>query len=61
MKKRLVLLIIISSLFFLPFLVKAESGFLYDVLKNEAEANGLAREYTGEHRDSLNSEPSKKI
>ena len=61
MKERLVLLIIISSLFFLPFLVKAESGFLYDVLKNEAETNGLAREYTGEHRDSLNIEPSKKI
>ena len=61
MKRMLLLLTIISILLLLPFLVKAESGFLYDVLKNEAEANGLAKEYTGEHRDSLNIEPSKKI
>lgn len=41
--------------------VNAESGYLYDVLKNETESNGLAREYTGEHHDSFTEEPSKKI
>ncbi len=41
--------------------VNAESKYLYDVLKNEAESNGLAREYTGEHHDSFTEEPSKKI
>ena len=57
MKKMFVIL----SLLILPLTVKAESGYLYDVLKNEAENNGLAKEYTGEHHDSFTQEPTKKI
>ena len=45
----------------ITFNVNAESGYLYDVLKNETESGGLAREYTGEHHDSFTEEPSKKI
>ena len=45
----------------ITFNVNAESGYLYDVLKNEAESGGLAKEYTGEHHDSFTEEPSKKI
>ena len=41
--------------------VNAESKYLYDVLKTEAESGGLAKEYTGEHHDSFTEEPSKKI
>ena len=41
--------------------VYAESKYLYDVLKNEAESGGLAKEYTGEHHDSFTEEPSKKV
>ena len=41
--------------------VNAESKYLYDVLKTEAESGGLAKEYTGEHHDSFIEEPSKKI
>ena len=61
MKQKKIFLIVLLCLFFLPFVVNAESGYLYDVLKNEAESNGLAREYTGEHHDSFTEEPSKKI
>lgn len=46
---------------FIPFIVDAKSKYLYDVLKNEAESGGLAKEYTGEHHDSFTEEPSKKI
>ena len=49
MKKMFVIL----SLLILPLTVKAESGYLYDVLKNEAENNGLAKEYRGEKHDSF--------
>ena len=59
MKKSI--LLIISIILFLPVIVNAESGYLYDVLKNEAESNGLAKEYTGQHHDSFTEEPSKKI
>ena len=38
-----------------------ERQYLYDVLKKEAESNGLAREYTGDHHDSFTEEPSQKI
>ena len=58
MKKILLILLMIIML---PITVKAESKYLYDVLKNEAENNGLAKEYTGEHHDSFTKEPSKKI
>ncbi|MBR7042081.1 MAG: hypothetical protein IKI04_01125 [Bacilli bacterium] len=34
---------------------------LYNVLKEEAETGGLARKYTGEHRDSFTDAPSKDI
>lgn len=46
---------------FLPFHVHGEVNYLYDVLKNETENGGLAREYTGEHHDSFTEEPSYKI
>ncbi len=55
------ILLIILSLMFIPFIVDAKSKYLYDVLKNEAESGGLAKEYTGEHHDSFTEEPSKKI
>ena len=58
MKKVLILLI---TILLIPMCVNAESHYLYDVLKNEAEANELAKEYTGEHHDSFDKEPSKKI
>jgi len=61
MKFKYVFCLIISVIFFMPFIVNAESKYLYDVLKNEAERGGLAREYTGEHHDSFTEEPSKKI
>ena len=38
---------------------KYERNTLYNVLKNEASSGGLAREYTGEHQDSINSSHSK--
>lgn len=59
MKK--LLLPILLLIMFIPFYVNAESKYLYDVLKDEAESGGLAREYTGEHHDSFIEEPSKKI
>ena len=34
---------------------------LYSVLENEAKSNGLAREYTGEHKDSFTKPATKKI
>ena len=58
--KRLILYILIIVLF-LPFMVSAESKYLYDVLKDEAESDGLARKYTGEHHDSFTEEPFKDI
>ena len=56
------LLYVLSLLLIVPFEVKAESKYLYDVLKDEAEKEGgLAREYTGEHHDSFTEEPTHKI
>ena len=58
MKKIMILLIV---LLLIPVLVNAESNYLYDVLKEEAENNGVAREYNGEHHDSYLLEPTKNI
>lgn len=41
--------------------VNAESKYLYNVLKEEAESGGHAKEYTGEHHDSFIEDPSQKI
>ena len=46
---------------FLPITIYAEPNYLYDVLKNEAENGGLAKEYIGEHHDSFTREPTDKI
>ena len=59
MKK--LLLPILLFMMFVPFVVNAESKYLYDILKNEAESGGLAKEYTGEHHDSFTEEPTYKI
>lgn len=59
MKK--IILSVFILLFLIPFVVKAESGKLYDVLQNAAENETYAKEYTGEHHDSFTLEPSKKI
>ncbi len=56
-----IITITIFMILFIPFIVNAESKYLYDVLKDEAESGGLAREYTGSHRDSFTEEPSQKI
>ena len=58
MKKYFILLFVIMCL---PLMVHAESKYLYDVLKNEAESGGLAKEYTGQHHDSFTEEPTHKI
>ena len=58
---RKLLLPILLLIMFIPFYVNAESKYLYDVLKEEAESGGLAKEYTGEHHDSYTEYPSKKI
>ncbi len=55
MKKYLFILLLI------PFMVNAESNYLYNVLKNEAENGGVAKEYIGEHHDSFTKEPTDKI
>lgn len=39
----------------------SESATLYKVIKNEAESGGLAKEYTGEHQDSISGSGTKKI
>jgi len=59
MKKILVPILLL--IMFIPFYVNAKSKYLYDVLKDEAESGGLAREYIGEHKDSFTEEPSEKI
>lgn len=46
---------------FIPFCVNAETKYLYDVLKDEAESGGLAKEYIGEHHDSYTEEPTYKF
>ena len=61
MKKVKFILSILLFIMLMPFMVNAESKYLYDVLKNESESGGLAREYTGEHYDSFTEEPSHKI
>ncbi len=60
--KKITTLLVLLFVMFLPLYVNAESKYLYDVLKNEAEKeNGLAKEYTGEHHDSFTKEPTHKI
>ena len=54
-------LIILLLICINPVFVEAKSGYLYDVLKDEAESGGLAKEYTGEHHDSFTEEPTHKI
>ena len=57
MKKILLILLLLIT----PLTVNAESHYLYDVLKDEAESNGLAKEYTREHHDSFTKEATHKI
>ena len=59
MKK--IIFILLIYILLIPIGIKAETKYLYDVLKNEAESNGLAKEYTGEHHDSFTEEPTHKI
>lgn len=59
MRKYFIIIIVFSLM--LPIIVNAESKYLYDVLKNEAESGELAEEYTGEHHDSLIKEGTKGI
>ncbi|MBQ3308015.1 MAG: hypothetical protein IJG68_07490 [Bacilli bacterium] len=58
--KRLLLTVFLFVML-VPNIVNAESKYLYDVLKEEAESGGLAKEYTGEHHDSFTEEPTHKI
>ena len=58
MKKLLILTLL---LFITPTLVNAETNYLYDVLKNEVESGGLAREYTREHQDTVDNSGTDKI
>jgi len=59
MKKYLLLFI---TLLLLITPVKAESKYLYDVLKEEAEKEGgLAKEYTREHQDTVDNSGTEKI
>ena len=58
MKRKTILLLLILLL---PFMVNAKSKYLYNVIKDEAESNGLAIEYTGNHHDSYTKEPTKKV
>ena len=48
-------------LLILPIFVNAESKYLYDVIKEEAESGGLAKEYTGEHQDTVDNSGTDKI
>ena len=60
MKKHLFLLVLF--ILTIPFFVNAESNYLYDVLKETAEGNTQkAKEYTGEHNDTINHIGNKKI
>ncbi len=53
---------LISIFLFLVIpVVHAESKYLYDVLKEEAESGGLAKEYTREHHDSFTKDPTHQI
>ena len=60
MKK--ILSIILLLIILTPITIKAESKYLYDVLKYEAEKEGgLAKEYTREHQDSTEGTGTEKI
>lgn len=49
--KKLITIILLVLL--MPLFVNAETKYLYDVLKEEAESGGLAKKYTGQHQDSF--------
>ncbi len=46
---------------FIPNIIKAETKYFYDLFKEENDNNGLVKEYTGEHKDSLNQDNDYKI
>ncbi len=60
MKKYRLIIVLFLSLLIMPLTVNA-GGLAYDVIKKEAESNGLAKKYTGEHNDSANVNPAKDI
>ena len=51
--------LLILCILLLPIMVNAKTRFLYDVIKDEAESNGLAREFAGEHQDNIDPSLSK--
>ena len=53
--------IILLILLLIPIVVYGEGNKLYDVLKNEVESGGVAKEYTGLHQDSYYREGTEKI
>ena len=59
MKKSLI--IFLFSIMLVPLAAKAETKYLYDVLKEEAENGGVASEYTGAHQDSFNGNGNEKV
>ena len=59
--KRKMLIIILIYLLAIPFTAKAQPNYLYDVLKDEAENGGLAKEYIGAHQDSPSGVGTSKI
>ena len=57
MKKYLLLILL---LLMIPIFVRAEEHtYLYDVIKNEAQTGTYAKEYTGEHNDTIGGGNSK--
>ena len=56
MKKIVLLLLLI-----MPIFVQAKTKYLYDILKEEAENGGVAREYVGEHQDTYDDSGTEKI
>jgi len=59
--KRICFVFIAILLFFMIPVVHAESKYLYDVIKEEAESGGLAKEYIGEHQDTVDNSGNDKI
>ena len=53
--------IILLILLLMPIVVYGENNKLYDVLKNEVESGGVAKEYTGEHQDTVDGSGKSKI
>ncbi len=59
MKKKIISLLLI--LLILPISVKAEEGYLYDVMEQKFNDGLAVKEYTGEHKDSMSGSNDKKI